>query len=60
MQLKRFMQLSKYIPIVSRILTIILILMTILGYLLILVPNDFIGQTGTPTTTRPSGLFDTY
>lgn len=60
LQLKRFMQLSKYIPIVSKILTGVLILTTILGYLLILIPNDFIGETGTTPTTRPEGVFDTY
>ena len=42
LQLKRFMNLSKYIPIVAHILTVILIAMTIVGYLLIFIPNNFI------------------
>ncbi len=60
LQLKRFMQLSKYIPLVSKILTILLISLTILGYILIFIPNDFIGQSDTQSSTRPSGVFDTY
>lgn len=54
------MHLSKYIPIVSKILTAMLIIMTVLGYLLILIPNDFIVDTGTDTPSRPEGMFDTY
>ena len=60
LQLKRFMNLSRYIPIVARILTVILIATTIVGYLLIFIPNNFIWPITPTTTTRPEGIFDTY
>lgn len=34
--------------------------MTILGYLLILIPNDFISNESASTPARPEGMFDTY
>jgi len=34
--------------------------MTILGYLLILIPNDFVSNTNTDAPARPEGMFDTY
>gem|GEM_PF-1094784 len=38
LQLKRFIDMSCYVPFVSRVLTIILIALTILGYIIIFVP----------------------
>jgi hypothetical protein len=54
------MQLSRYIPIVAKILTGILVIMTIVGYLLILVPNDFVNTKNITTPNRLDGMFDTY
>ncbi len=60
LQLKRFMHLSKYVPIVSKILTIVLIIATILGYVLIFVPDNFLWTSDNTNNNRPDGVFDTY
>lgn len=60
LQLKRFMHLSKYIPIVSKILTGILIIATILGYILIFIPDSFLWASDKNNNNRPNGVFDTY
>jgi|GEM_PF-5478495 len=60
LQMKRFMHLSKYVPIVSKMMTVILIAITILGYLLIFIPNVFISYDDAASNNRPEGFFDTY
>lgn len=63
LQLKRFLNLSPYVPVVSRVLTIILIILTVLGYIIIFIPSLFgILDTDSPSSTnsKPSGYFDTY
>ena len=60
LQLKRFLTLSSRVPLVSKILTVVLISLTVLGYLMVFLP-DLFGVDLSPTTnTRPSGNFDTY
>ncbi|MFA6079891.1 MAG: hypothetical protein WC753_00205 [Candidatus Gracilibacteria bacterium] len=54
------MNLSRYVPLVARILTVILVIMTIVGYLLIFIPNNIIGPSRVAPVTRPEGVFDTY
>lgn len=61
LQLKRFIDMSCYVPLVSKILTIILIILTLLGYFVIFSPSimDKIQPTS-PAPAKPSGYFDTY
>lgn len=64
LQLKRFMDMSCYVPFVSKILTMILIVLTVLGYMVVFSPGlleQF--QFTTPSPEAPAkttGYFDTY
>ena len=62
LQLKRFIDMSCHVPLVSKILTITLIALTILGYILIFSPNmlSIFDKTETKTPAKTSGYFDTY
>jgi quinol-cytochrome oxidoreductase complex cytochrome b subunit len=62
LQLKRFIDMSCYVPLVSKILTITLIILTVLGYIVIFSPNMLgIFDEATPKTpAKTSGYFDTY
>ncbi|MBP6920988.1 hypothetical protein KBB89_00370 [Candidatus Gracilibacteria bacterium] len=63
LQLKRFMDMSCHVPTVSKILTIILIILTVLGYVIIFSPSMLDGlENGTADNTpaKTSGYFDTY
>ncbi len=63
-QLKRFIDMSCHVPLVSKILTTTLVILTLLGYAIILFPSLFsfldlsIFESREPT--RTSGYFDTY
>lgn len=56
LQLKRFIDMSCYVPLVSKILTITLLVLTVLGYVIIFSPNmlDFIEKTESTTPARTS------
>ncbi|MBP7822752.1 hypothetical protein KA050_00165 [Candidatus Gracilibacteria bacterium] len=64
LQLKRFLNLSPYVPVVSRVLTILLIALSVLGYLIIFIPSIFGALTtdsaSSSPSSKPSGYFDTY
>jgi hypothetical protein len=62
LQLKRFMDMSCHVPLVSKILTIMLIILTAVGYAIIFSPT-LIKSLENPTSqtpTKTSGYFDTY
>lgn len=62
LQLKRFIDMSCYVPLVSKILTITLIILTVIGYLIIFSPTMFgiFEETSPETPKKTSGYFDTY
>jgi len=62
LQLKRFMDMSCRVPTVAKILTIILIGLTVLGYVIIFSPGLLGGLENQKTSppAKTSGYFDTY
>ncbi|MCB9806837.1 hypothetical protein H6768_02975 [Candidatus Peribacteria bacterium] len=62
LQLKRFIDMSCYVPLVSKILTIILVILTVLGYVIIFSPSvmERIQSSNTDAPAKTSGYFDTY
>ncbi len=62
LQLKRFMDMSCYVPLISKILTITLIVLTVLGYIVIFSPSLIAGfqNTSPDVPSKTSGYFETY
>lgn len=62
LQLKRFMDMSCHVPTVAKILTILLIILTLLGYVFVFSPAliDGFENTETSTPAKTNWYFDTY
>ncbi len=63
LQLKRFANMSCYVPTISKIVTVTLIILTVLGYMVIFSPtliNSFQGESEEEIPVKASGHFETY
>jgi len=62
LQLKRFIEMSCYIPLVAKFLTVALMVFTVLWYVVVFSPSVIEGfqANSTKTSAKTSGYFDTY
>jgi len=62
LQLKRFIEMSCYVPLVAKFLTVALIVFTVLWYVVVFSPSVIEGfqANSTNTPAKTSGYFDTY